>query len=92
MIIELLCTPIFLLINGVIAVIPAMFQMPNWLADLLSMLLKAMQFFPIDVWVICIGNISFWLSLHFIWAILEWLYKKIPRCKLGVKTNEKEYS
>lgn len=78
MIIELLCTPVFLLIKGLIQLIPVAFQIPNWLADLISLLIKGMQFFPPDVWAIAIGNIIFWLLLQFIWAIIEWVYKKIP--------------
>lgn len=78
MIIELICMPIFFIINSAINTIPLAFKLPNWLADVLGLLIKAMQFFPLDVWVIVIGNILFWLVLHFVWAVIEWVYKKIP--------------
>lgn len=78
MIIELLCTPLFWLINGLVSFIPVAFQIPNWLADTISLLLKAMQFFPFDVWTIILANIGFWLFAQFAWAIIEWVYKKIP--------------
>lgn len=78
MIIELLVTPIFALIKGLIALLPVAFEIPNYIADVLALLLKASQFFPMDVFVLCIGNISFWLVIQFMWAIFEWVYKKIP--------------
>lgn len=78
MIIELMCTPLFLLLNGIIQLFPQAFQIPNWLADVISLLIKAMQFFPGDVWAIAIGNIVFWILAQFTWAIIEWVYKKIP--------------
>ena len=78
MIIEFICSPIFFLINTAINAIPLAFQIPNWLADIISLLFKAMQFFPLDVWVVVMGNIGFWLLAQFAWAIIEWCYKKLP--------------
>lgn len=78
MIIELLCTPMFLLVKGIIALLPQAFQLPNYITDVFALLLKASQFFPMDIFILCIGNITFWLVIHFTWAIIEWVYKKIP--------------
>ncbi|ONI46235.1 hypothetical protein AN642_00705 [Epulopiscium sp. SCG-B10WGA-EpuloA2] len=38
----------------------------------------ATYFFPLDLWVVCIGNISFWFSSMLLWSVIEFLYKKIP--------------
>lgn len=78
MILELLLNPLFNLIKGLISLLPQFFQLPNWIADTISLIIKAMQVFPSDVWAIVIGNILFWIVVHFTWAIIEWVYKKIP--------------
>lgn len=78
MIIELFFSPIFLLIKTVINLIPSQTVLPLWTIDLTNLLSKGLIFFPSDVWAIVIGNIVFWLSLQFMWAIIEWVYKKIP--------------
>lgn len=78
MIIELLVSPIFALIKGLISLIPQSYDLPNYITDVFSLLVKASEFFPMDMFVLCIGNIGFWLAVHFVWAIVEWVYKKIP--------------
>lgn len=53
-------------------------NLPFGMGDTISLLGKAMMFFPVDVWAVVILNITFWLSIQFAWAIIEWIYKKIP--------------
>lgn len=74
-----LLNPLFALIEWVLSVFD--FEnnnLPTWVDEFLSLIQKALFFFPIDVWVIVLINITFWLTLQFGWAILEWIYKKIP--------------
>lgn len=78
MIIELLCTPIFFLIDSLISLIPVQTSLPGWIGDTADMLSKALLFFPVDVWVIVLGNIVFWHVALIAWAIVEWIYRKIP--------------
>lgn len=78
MIIELLLSPIFLLISGCIGLLPTFVSLPNWLMYFIDFVRKGLSFFPSGVFTIIISNILFWLSLHMIWAIIEWLYKKVP--------------
>ncbi len=78
MIVEALFLPIFLIVRGLIALLPGAFTLPLWSVDTFNLLLKALFFFPADVWVVIIGNISFWLIAQFSWSIIEWIYKKIP--------------
>lgn len=58
--------------------LPNMIVLPNWLDSALTLLVKALGIFPIDVFGFVILNITFWLSCHMLWAIIEWLYHKIP--------------
>jgi hypothetical protein len=34
--------------------------------------------FPLHLFAFFIGNVVFWLGFHVIWAVIEWVYKKIP--------------
>lgn len=78
MIIELLCSPFFLLANGIIALIPVITYIPTSIVDTITLLLKAMQFFPIDVWVMCIGNIIFWITVHLVIGLIKFILGFIP--------------
>jgi len=78
MIVELLLRPLFLLINSLISLLPRGISLPAWSSDAIAVLSSAMFFFPLDVWIVFIANVSFWLSAQFGWAVIEWVYKKIP--------------
>ena len=71
MIIELICAPLLLLVRGVLSLIPVLTYIPNSIADTITMLVKAMQFFPFDVWFICISSFVFWLSVHLIYGFIN---------------------
>ena len=78
MIVELLCTPIFLLIQFIISLLPVAYEVPDFLSATLDLLSKALYFFPADVFFIVIGNITTWHFIHLGWVSIEWVYKKIP--------------
>lgn len=52
--------------------------LPDWGLHFTSMLLKCLSFFPFEVWSIIISNILAWTVIHFVWAVIEWIYIKIP--------------
>lgn len=54
MIIQLLCTPLLVFSKGIIAVLPILTYIPNSIVSTLDLILKAMQFFPTDVWIMVI--------------------------------------
>lgn len=78
MIIQALLLPIFNLIRLIINSIPGMPHIPNWFNSTLYYLNISLMFFPLDVWLVTISNIFFWIIAQFTWAIIEWIYKKIP--------------
>jgi len=73
-----LLTPLFLLLRGIIVLMPSAFTMPLWAMNMLDLLFKALFFFPPDVWTTVMANVMFWLNVQFGWAVIEWVYKKIP--------------
>lgn len=79
MILELLLTPILSIVDWAFGWINInQLNLPTWIDDTLNLVAKAMMFFPTDVWVIVIANVAFWMTIQFTWAIIEWIYKKIP--------------
>ena len=53
-------------------------SLPDWGVHFTTMFLKCLAFFPFDVWSILISNIMLWITIHFVWAVIEWIYIKIP--------------
>lgn len=79
MIIEFLLYPIVKIVEWAFSFINAKeIELPGWLGDTLSLISKAMMFFPVDVWVVVLTSVAFWLSIQFTWAVIEWVYRKIP--------------
>lgn len=83
MIIKLICSPFFLIVDGIIALLPVLTYIPTSIADTITLLLKAMQFFPPDVWIMAIGNIVFWITVHFIVALIKFILGWIPFLSMG---------
>lgn len=78
MIIELLFNLIFGLVKIIINLIPSGYSLPNWFYSFYDVVSNALAFFPKGVFIIIIGNVFFWLTAHMTWAIIEWIYKKVP--------------
>ena len=83
MIIKMICAPFFLLVDGLIAMLPVLNYIPSSIADTTTLLLKAMQFFPNDVWVMTLGSIVFWLTVHLIIGLVKFILSWIPIVNMG---------
>lgn len=83
MIIELICAPLLLLVRGILSVIPVLTYIPTSIADTITLLVKGMQFFPFDVWLICIGSFVFWITVHLIYGFINFILKLIPFLNMG---------
>ena len=78
MILEAICMPFFWLISGIINLLPVMTYLPTSLTDTITLLMKAMQFFPSDVWVMTIGSIIFWTTVHLVFGLIKFILGFIP--------------
>lgn len=79
MIAEGILNLLFGLVKIVIKLLPAsIFSMPKWFTEFSSMVSAGLSFFPSDVFYVAIGNIAIWVLLHITWAVIEWIYKKVP--------------
>ena len=83
MIIEMVCIPLLLFSKGFIGMLPVFDSLPNNIASTIDLILKAMQFFPSDVWIMVIGNIVFWITLQLIWAVVHFILRLIPFLNMG---------
>ena len=54
------------------------FTLPDWGTQFSTLFIKCLSFFPFKVWSVLISNILFWVGVHFVWSIVEWIYIKIP--------------
>lgn len=83
MIIELICAPLLLLVRGIISLIPILTYIPTSIVDTISMLIKAMQFFPFDVWFITTSSFVFWISAHLVYSFFNFIIRLIPLINIG---------
>jgi len=80
MLIELLLSPLFALINFILGLIPdltfgADFSNITWLIDIMAF---GFWIFPLSLFLIFLANILFWLGVQMLWAIIEFIIKKLP--------------
>ena len=82
MLIQLLLTPIWAIINGLISLLGVFFGEFTWSVGnfdvLLDLLGYGVYFFGTSTFCMVVSNIAFWLTVDMVWAIVEWIYKKIP--------------
>lgn len=78
MILEAICMPFIWIINGIISLLPVLNYIPTSIVDTVSLLMKAMQFFPSDVWIMVIGNVTFWVAGHLIVGLVKFILGFIP--------------
>ncbi len=78
MILELILLPFWLLIDLIITLFPDFAGIAFDFLGSLSFLKIGLYFLPSGFWLSFIGSVLFWLSANFAWAIIEWVYKKIP--------------
>ncbi len=83
MIIELICTPLLLLVRGILSIIPILTYIPSSIADTITLLVKGMQFFPFDVWLICISSFVFWITVHLVYGLINFIIRLIPFLHIG---------
>lgn len=78
MIIELLVSPLFSLVEFIINLLPDGYVFPSYISSTVQLLKIPLSIFPLDLWIIIISNVSFWYIAQLSWAGIEWVYRKIP--------------
>lgn len=78
MIIQGLLYPFFLLIDLLVSLIPSTNSTQPVVTGFFDILGKGLYYFGAGTFTIIIANVTFWSTIHIAWAIIEWVYKKIP--------------
>ena len=78
MIIQALLSPVFAILKSLINFIPMGFDVPGWFTSFIAMVQKLLFFFPQDVFIVILAYGIFKSGALITWAIIEWVYKKIP--------------
>lgn len=72
---------IWVFVAGLISILGGLVHVtaPNLdITPLLDILAYGVYFFGPATFCLAVNTIVGWLSVHMIWAIIEWVYKKIP--------------
>lgn len=79
MIIEGLFGLIFTFVEFVLELMPSFDMTANdYTTGTITLVANALVLFPIDLWILLVVNIVFFLTASLAWAVIEWVYKKIP--------------
>ena len=79
MIIEGLYSVIFNFVGFIIDLIPSFVgTFDDYTGGTITLVANALVIFPVDLWIILIVNIVFFLTSALAWVVVEWIYKKIP--------------
>jgi len=82
MIIELVLTPLFWVLNLLLNLLPDMSHLDPLsgvdITGFIDILAYGFLIFPFSLFMIFIGNMLFWLGVQMTWAIIEWGYRKFP--------------
>lgn len=77
MIFELILSPIFLFLEGIIDLLPAV-EAPESAGTFVSLLNVGRQFIGTKTLNYTLSSIIFWYTSQFSWSVIVWIYKKIP--------------
>ncbi|MCI8411866.1 MAG: hypothetical protein HFJ40_05500 [Clostridia bacterium] len=84
MILMLITAPLFLLVSGIISIIPdGAFTISSSITGMINMFSIAFQFFPVDVWIAFFGSITFWITVHLVYGLINFILRLIPILGMG---------
>lgn len=78
MLIQLMMYPFWLFITFLIGLIPVIESFPSGFGAVTNIIGYGCAIIGTDFFLAILGNIIFWLTVQMTWAIIEWIYKKIP--------------
>lgn len=81
MILQFILDCVWKLVNFLVSTLGSLIHItsPNLdITPLLNVMSYGVYFFGPATFCLVVNTIVGWLSIHMIWAIIEWIYKKIP--------------
>ena len=84
MILVLITAPLFILVTGIINLIPGgAFTINSSITGMVNMFSIAFQFFPVDVWIAFFSSITFGITVHLVYGLINFILKLIPILGMG---------
>lgn len=78
MLIQLLCVPLFALVTLILEIMPTFTTPVVGFDTVIDIAGYGTRILGSNFCVLVIANIVMWLTIQMTWAIIEWVYKKIP--------------
>lgn len=79
MIVEGFFSLVFTLVGLIINLFPKMIIIgQEGFTGAVTLLSYALTWFPLDLWIVILANIIFWIQVQCAWIVIEWIYKKVP--------------
>lgn len=78
MLIALIIAPFFELINLVVNLLPDTPSVNITLSNVIIFVRKGLYFTDVGVFGLVLGTVITFTTLQLGWAVIEWIYKKIP--------------
>lgn len=82
MLFELILFPFWRMVDFIISLIPTLVYEFDIQSSAVEMFFEntayALNLFGAPFFCLIVGNIIFWLTIQMAWAIIEWIYIKIP--------------
>lgn len=79
MLIELILAPLWGLVSLLISLIPSLSYVNGTIMEgFYHFIQLGLYFCGSSPFVLILANVLFWISVQIGWAVIEWIYKKIP--------------
>lgn len=78
MLIELLLMPLWAVVDVAINIFPEFTLGAYNFLSASEWIKIGLYFLPDGFWAMFLSSLIFWMTAQFGWAIIEWVYKKIP--------------
>lgn len=82
MLLGLILKPFFLFINLLISMLGGFFGDVKFIVGgfdiIIDLIAYGVYFMGASTFSLLISSIGFWFTIEMVWAIIEWIYKKIP--------------
>ncbi len=83
MIVKLIISPFLSIIKGIITALPYITVGSDSTTELFNMLVTGLNFFPPETWLMVLGSITFWMTIHFLIGLLRFVFSLIPIINVG---------
>lgn len=84
MLLKLFLAPVVLTITGLINLIPVLQIPAERVVGLVNMLVTSLNFFSADCWLLAMGTIVFWMTVHLIIGVLHFIAGLLPLLNIRI--------